>query len=102
MHEKGAGIVRFSVKLTPKGGRDAIEGWRNSDDGKRVLKARVAAPPEDGKANAALLALIAKALDIGKSKVRIVSGLSSRLKIIEVEGDASLVTARLSRAEAQA
>ena len=100
MNERG--IVRFSVKLTPRGGRDAIEGWQSGDGGNRVLKARVAAPPEHGKANAALLALIAEALDIGKSKVRIVAGLGSRLKIIEVEGDAPLVTARLSRAEAQA
>ena len=98
--EKGPAVVRFSVKLTPKGGRDAIEGWQSGDDGKRVLKARVAAPPQDGKANAALIALIADALGIGKSKVRIVSGLSSRMKIIEAEGEAPLITARLSRTEA--
>ena len=102
VNERGPGIVRFSVKLTPKGGRNAIEGWQSGVDTKPVLKARVAAPPEDGKANAALVSLIADRLGIGKSKVRVVSGLSSRMKIVEVEGEAALITARLARAEANA
>ena len=89
--------VRFPVRLTPKGGRNAIEGWRTDDSGKRVLKARVAVPPEDGKANAALVALIADALGIGKSRVRIVAGSTSRIKTVEVECDAPLIAARLSQ-----
>jgi uncharacterized protein len=78
-------IVSFPVRLTPKGGRDAIEGWIEGPDGRRYLKARVSAPPQDGKANEALLRLIAEALGVGKSKVRIVSGVASRMKIIEAE-----------------
>ena len=73
------------MRLTPKGGRDAIEGWTDGPDGKRYLKARVSAPPEDGKANEALVRLIAKALGVGKTKVRIVSGAASRMNTIEVE-----------------
>lgn len=88
--------VRFAVRLTPKGGRDAIEGWVEGADGKRYLKARVAAPPEDGKANEALVRLLAKALGSAKSKVRIVSGASSRMKIVEAKGDAQLLLARLA------
>jgi uncharacterized protein YggU (UPF0235/DUF167 family) len=94
---KRPGVLRFSVKLTPKGGRNVIEGWRTDASGKRVLKARVAAVPEDGKANAALVALIAEALDVGTSKVRIVAGGSSRLKIVEVEGAGTLGAAWLSQ-----
>jgi uncharacterized protein (TIGR00251 family) len=77
--------IRFAVRLTPKGGRDCVQGWALESDGRRYLKARVSAPPEDGKANEALIRLLAKTLSIGKSKVRIVSGASSRLKMIEVE-----------------
>ena len=77
--------IRFAVRLTPKGGRDRVEGWAVDSGGKRYLKARVSAPPEDGKANEALVALLAKALNIGKTKVRIVSGTTSRMKIVEAE-----------------
>ena len=77
--------IRFAVRLTPKGGRDCVEGWTLASDGKRFLKARVSAPPEDGKANEALIRLLAKTLSIARSKVRIVAGAASRTKLIEVE-----------------
>ena len=77
--------VRFAVRLTPKGGRDRVEGWAVDSGGRRYLKARVSAPPEDGKANEALVQLLAKALNVGKSKVRIVSGATSRMKTVEAE-----------------
>src|SRR3981189_2326593 len=76
---------RFSVRLTPNGGRDFVDCWASGADGKPYLKARVSAPPEDGKANEALVRLIAKALDVGKTRVRIISGGASRMKIIEAD-----------------
>ncbi len=82
--------VSFLVRLTPKGGRDAIEGWAEGPDGKRYLRARVAAPPEDGKANEALIRLIASALDVAKTRVRIVKGAASRLKTIEAQAHSPL------------
>lgn len=90
--------MRFRVRLTPKGGRDAIEGWWTDGAGRSALKARVAAPPEDGKANTALIGLVAQTLEVRKADVRIASGAASRLKTIEVEGDEALLTARLARA----
>lgn len=81
----GSRKISFSVRLTPKGGRDAIEGWTDGPDGKRYLKARVSAPPFDDQANEALIRLIAKALGVGKTRVRIVSGGTSRMKVIEAE-----------------
>jgi uncharacterized protein (TIGR00251 family) len=87
--------VRFAVRLTPKGGRDRVEGWAQGADGKTYLKARVAAPPEDGKANAALIALLARTLGIGKSQIAIVAGQTARLKQVDVTGDADYLGPRL-------
>jgi len=90
-----AGAVSFHVRLTPKGGHDAVEGWGAASDGSEHLKARVRAVPEDGKANAALIALLAKILAVPKSSVRIASGASARLKRVVITGDAGALAARL-------
>jgi uncharacterized protein YggU (UPF0235/DUF167 family) len=74
------GRLRFFVKLSPKAGRNAIDGWAADAAGRPILKARVAAAPADGAANAALVALIAEALKIRKSDVRITRA-SSRTKL---------------------
>lgn len=87
---------RFSVRLTPKGGRDAIDGWQNVSSDAKYLKARVRAVPEDGKANAALVALLAKAFAVPKSAVRIVSGATARMKIVEIEGDSETLAVCLA------
>lgn len=78
--------IRFAVRLTPKGGRDAVGGWDRRPDGRVFLKARVSAAPENGKANDALIRLLAKKLRVGSSRVQIVSGETARTKIIEVQG----------------
>ncbi|MDH2312060.1 DUF167 family protein [Methylobacterium brachiatum] len=78
--------IRLAVRLTPRGGRDAADGWARDEKGQPYLKARVSAPPVDGAANAALEKLIAKALKIGRSPVRIAAGDQSRLKILEIDG----------------
>ena len=87
--------IRIAVRLTPKGGRDAIEGWAAAADGRWHLKARVAVPPESGKANAALIALIAKTLGVAKSKVRITGGETARLKQVDVCGRPDYLQAQL-------
>ncbi|MEE7447844.1 hypothetical protein MRF4_08435 [Methylobacterium radiotolerans] len=78
--------IRLAVRLTPRGGRDVAEGWARDEKGQPYLKARVAAPPVEGAANGALVALIAKALKISRGSVRIVSGDQGRLKILEIDG----------------
>lgn len=88
--------MRLSVRLTPKGGRDAIEGWMVGADGARLLKARVAAAPEAGKANKALIALLADALGVAKSAITIASGDTARIKLIDVEGDANEIAEKLA------
>lgn len=78
--------ARIAVRLTPRGGRDRIDGWDRDGEGRPYLKARVSAPPEDGKANAALVVLLAKALVVPKSAVTIASGQTARLKQVEIDG----------------
>lgn len=78
--------LRLTVRLTPRGGRDAVEGWARDENGRPYLKVRVTAPPVDGAANAALEKLIAKTLKRPKSAVRIVSGEQARVKQLEVDG----------------
>jgi uncharacterized protein (TIGR00251 family) len=73
--------VRIPIRLTPRADRDAIDGV-----GDGVLRARVSAPPVDGAANSALIRLIASELKVPKGSVRIVSGESSRSKVIAVDG----------------
>ena len=73
-----------------------MEGWAADTGGRRVLKVRVAAPPVDGQANAALLKLIAKTLGVARSSVAIASGEGARVKMLEVEGvDEAELAARL-------
>jgi len=58
------GGVTLTVRLTPKGGRDAIDGIETMSDNRAVLKIRVRAAPSEGEANAALIKLIAKAVGV--------------------------------------
>lgn len=78
--------MRLTVRVTPRGGRDAVEGWTVDEAGRAVLKVRVAAAAADGQANAAVIAVLAKALGRPKSALRILRGDTSRTKQIEVEG----------------
>ena len=89
--------VAFRVRLTPKGGRDALEGWAKASDDTVHLKARVRAAPQDGKANAALLALLAKELGVAKSALAIVGGDKARLKTVRASGDTRVLQARLDK-----
>ena len=74
------------MRLTPSGGADRLDGCAIDDAGRTYLKARVRAAPEDGKANAALEALLAKAFSVAKSKVKVARGATARLKAVEIEG----------------
>ena len=77
--------MRLPVRVTPKGGRDGADGWALDAEGRSYLKVRVSAVAADGAANAALLAVLAKALKRPRSALRIVSGETARVKMIEVE-----------------
>jgi uncharacterized protein (TIGR00251 family) len=78
--------VILAVRLTPRAGRDAIDGWALDGDGRPYLKVRVTAPPVEGEANQALVALLAKTLRRPRSAVTVVSGPTARLKRIDIAG----------------
>jgi uncharacterized protein YggU (UPF0235/DUF167 family) len=84
------------MRLIPKSSRDLIGGSRLLADGRAVLEARVRAVPEAGRANAALIRLIAGALDVAPAKVTVESGAKARVKILRIEGDAELLGRRLA------
>jgi uncharacterized protein YggU (UPF0235/DUF167 family) len=88
----------LAVRLTPRGGRDAIEGVETLSDGRHVLKARVRAVPEGGKANAALARLVAAACGVAATQVSLSSGATARVKSLQIEGDAAALAASLARA----
>lgn len=77
---------RLTVRVTPKGGRDAVDGWTQDEAGRPILRVRVSAAPSDGAANAAVVALLARALRVPKSAVRIAAGETARVKRLEIEG----------------
>lgn len=73
--------TRFAVRLAPRAARDDVDGVVDG-----VLRARVSAPPVDGAANDALMRLLADRLGIPRRDVRLVSGASSRHKVVAVDG----------------
>jgi uncharacterized protein len=88
------GVV-VSCRLTPKGGRDAIDGVTQLADESCVLAARVRSAPQGGEANQALCALLAERLNVPASGARIIAGSRSRLKQVAVSGDPAALIARL-------
>ena len=82
------GGAELTVRLTPRAARDGLEAPEQGADGRFYLRARVRAVPEDGKANAALVKLIAEAAGVAKSNVEIRTGATSRMKTLFCRGEA--------------
>ena len=79
------GALILSVRLTPKSSRDGVEGMETRDDGRPVLRARVRAVPEAGKANEALLRLLAGTLDLPVKSLSLATGSTGRIKTIRID-----------------
>jgi uncharacterized protein (TIGR00251 family) len=71
----------IAVKVVPRAAKDEIVGWLES-----ALKVRIQAPPEDGRANRALEALLAEALRLKKNAVTVVAGRGSARKRVAIDG----------------
>jgi len=79
--------ISVALRVTPRGGRDDIDGLETLADGRSVVKVRVRAIADGGEANRAVMELLAKALGVPKARVKIMSGATSRLKQVAVDGD---------------
>lgn len=88
--------LTLHLRVTPNAGRDLIEGPELRADGSAVLKLRVAAVPDRGRANAAAVALLAKMLGVPKSAVSLIAGETARLKTVAIAGDGAAMAARLA------
>jgi uncharacterized protein len=88
--------LEIRVRVMPRGGRDAIDGVEALSDGKRVLKVRVRVVPEDGAANEAVRRLLANALGLPISAVRLNSGATARVKAFSIAGNAGVLAAQLA------
>jgi uncharacterized protein (TIGR00251 family) len=81
------GGVSVALRVTPRGGSDEVDGLETLANGRAVVKVRVRAIAEGGEANRAVIELLAKALGVPKARVRVLSGTTSRLKQVAVDGD---------------
>ena len=90
--------LSICVRLTPKSSRDQIDNLESRDDGLAYIKARVRAAPEDGKANEALIRLLADAFGLARSSISLTSGATSRLKILKIVGEPAELEKRLQAA----
>jgi uncharacterized protein (TIGR00251 family) len=79
--------ISVALRVTPRGGRDGIDGLETLANGRTVVKVRVRAIAEGGEANRAVVELLARALGVPKGKIRVLSGTTSRLKQVAVDGD---------------
>jgi uncharacterized protein (TIGR00251 family) len=75
----------LAVRLTPRARKDGLAGLVDTGEGRFALAVRVAAPPVEGAANKALIALLARKLGVARSAVAIASGETSRLKMVRIE-----------------
>jgi len=81
----GGGLI-ITARVSPKASRDAVVGVMPTPDG-QALKISVTAPPDKGKANVAVAALLAKAFGVAKSSVTLMAGETDRRKVLRVAGD---------------
>ena len=88
--------VRLHLRATPNAGVDRIEGTETRDDGTTVLRVRVKAVPDKGKANAAVIVLLSKALGVPKSSITLVAGDTARFKTLHIAGDPATLAAAIA------
>ena len=89
--------VVLAIHVTPKAGANAIGNLQAAADGSHALKVRVTQPPDKGKANKAVISLLAKRLGFAKSALEIVAGHTSRDKLIRITGQPAEIAHRIAQ-----
>lgn len=89
--------VMLTIRLTPRGGHDAVGGIEAMSDGRAVLKVRVRAVPSEGEANAALVRLIANTMGVPPRNVVLAAGSTGRFKRLVISGDGPTLVAALEK-----
>lgn len=89
------GALRLHLRVTPKASANKIEGLAETADGSQVLKIRVTAVPERGKANKAVIKLVAKALGVAPGTLSVIAGETSRNKTLALEGDPAFLEQKI-------
>jgi uncharacterized protein len=92
-----AGGVDLVVRVTPRGGRDAVDGIEERADGRAVLRVRVRAVASEGAANASLVRLLAKSLGVAPREISLVAGATSRIKRLRIAGACPALLAALEK-----
>jgi uncharacterized protein YggU (UPF0235/DUF167 family) len=93
--------LAVSVRATPKGGRDAIDGLAQVGHEQFAIKIRVRAAPVSGEANAAIVHVLALAVGVPRSAVKLLQGAAGRTKTFHIAGDPARLAAALERAMAE-
>ncbi len=96
-YRQGKSSIIVALRVTPNATSNEIGGVEIRDDGKAVLRIRVNAVADKGKANKAVIALLAKNMRLPKSAFSIISGQTSRLKTIAIDGESKEIAARLEK-----
>lgn len=87
--------VSLAIRLTPRAGREGLDGLVATPDGGLAVQIRLAAPPVEGAANAALLGFLARSLGLRRSDVTLLAGARSRLKRVHLAGPPAALAARI-------
>ncbi|MDW3205050.1 MAG: DUF167 domain-containing protein [Alphaproteobacteria bacterium] len=98
LRRDGGGGLRLAVRLSPRAAADRIAGPSDGPGATRLLKVQVTAPPADGKANAALVRLLAKTFRCPKTSLKVVSGATDRTKVVAISGNPDDLAARICTA----
>jgi len=83
--------MQLKIRLTPHATQNKIEGWEIAAKGQRILRVKVAAIPEKGKANEALIKLLSRTLQLPKSKMTLIRGAHSQIKEVEIEAEDNMI-----------
>lgn len=90
--------TQLPIRVTPRADRNGFDGWRPDAAGDLRLLVRVTAPADKGKANKAVIRLIARSMDVAPGRIQIIRGQTDRNKILEIEGETSDIRGRISTA----